>query len=48
MDRLESVLYSMTAVKSELLALRQPSLAQLQAASVWASAACSKVQSPKP
>lgn len=42
------MLYSMTAVKSELLALRQPALAQLQAASLWASAACSKVRSPIP
>lgn len=41
--RLESVLYSLTAVTKELLALRQPALAQLQAAASWASTACTKV-----
>ena len=41
--RLESVLYSLTAVSKELLALRQPALAQLQAAASWASSACTKV-----
>jgi hypothetical protein len=38
------VLYSLTAVTKELLALRQPALTQLQAAASWASAACSKVR----
>ena len=41
--RLESVLYSLTAVSRELLALRQPALAQLQAAATWASTACTRV-----
>jgi len=41
--RLEAVLYSLTAVSRELLALRQPALAQLQAAATWASSACTKV-----
>ena len=42
--RLEAVLYSLTAVTKELLALRQPALAQLQEAASWASSACSKVR----
>ena len=37
------MLYSLTAVTKELLALRQPALTQLQAAASWASAACSMV-----
>ena len=37
------MLYSLTAVSRELLALRQPALAQLQAAATWASSACTKV-----
>ena len=38
------MLYSLTAVTKELLALRQPALTQLQAAASWASTACSKVK----
>ena len=43
LPRLEAVLYSLTAVSRELLALRQPALAQLQDAASWASSACTKV-----
>mmetsp|Transcript_6975 Transcript_6975/g.20372 ORF Transcript_6975/g.20372 Transcript_6975/m.20372 type:complete len:726 (+) Transcript_6975:386-2563(+) len=42
-DRLEAVLYSLTAVSSEVLSLRQPALSQLQLATAWASTACAKV-----
>lgn len=41
--RLEAVLYSLTAVSSEVLSLRQPALSQLQLATAWASTACAKV-----
>ena len=42
------MLYSLTAVTRELLALRQPALAQLQEAASWASSACSKVRPEGP
>jgi glycosyltransferase involved in cell wall biosynthesis len=46
-DRLEAVLYSLTAVSSEVLALRHPALGPLQLAASWASTACAK-PSPHP
>ena len=39
-NRLEAVLYSLTAVAQEVLALRHPALGQLQLAAAWASTAC--------
>ena len=44
--RLEAVLYSLAAVSKELVQLRQPCAADLQAACAWASAACDKPAAP--
>ncbi len=40
--RLEAVLYSLTAVAAEILALRHQALGPLQQAATWASTACTK------
>lgn len=47
-ERLEGVLYSLTACSKELLQLRQPALADLQQTCAWASHACSKPSTAKP
>ncbi|KAK9831116.1 hypothetical protein WJX74_003873 [Apatococcus lobatus] len=44
-DRLEAVLYSLTAAAGELLLLREPCLPDLQQACSWASQACAKTGS---